>query len=251
MKKNLFTIAVIAMIAVTAIITVLIITLGGEETASVILPSAHAAQENVSALPDGDDTPQGVVAITPQNVQAVIASLERSTDYFVQMTTLLTASNGTRETLVSMWVKGDMTRTIVTGTDTVKNILTDGNEYWIWYSDDAGSVFHGKAESRSAALAEALNGLPDYTAVLALDPGDITEAGYVQQDGGSCIRAAVSGNDGSVSEYLISVADGLLAGYTRYENGAEVFSLRNEYTQLSPTDDSMFKLPNQETSRPS
>ncbi len=243
MKKDLFTIAVIAMIAVTAIVTVLIITLDGGETASVILPSAPAAHENVSALPDGNFAPQGVAVITPQNVQAVIASLEHSTDYFAQMTTLLTASNGTHESLVSMWVRGDMTRTIVTEIDMVKNILTDGNEYWIWYSDDAEAVFHGTAGSRSAALAEALNGLPDYTAVLVLDPADITEAGYVQRDGGSCIRAVVSGSDGSESEYLISVADGLLAGYTRYENDAEVFSLRNEYTQLSPSDDSVFRLP--------
>ncbi len=251
MKKNLFTIAIIAMIAVTAIITLLIITLDSGETASVVLPEAPTEAENVSALPNDDNPMQGVVDITPQNVQAVIASLDRSTDYFVQMTTLLSASNGTRETLVSMWVKGDMTRTIVTGTETIKNILTDGSEYWIWYSDDTGSILHGEADSRSAALAEALNGLPDYTAVLELDPDSISEAGYEQMGDISCIRAAVSGEDGSEIEYFISVTDGLLAGYTRYENGEEVFSLRNEYTQLAPSDNSMFKLPSSETSRPS
>ncbi len=244
MKKHTFTIIILAMLAVTAIITVLILTLDNGDTASVVLPSAPAAEQDVSVSPGSEDTETDVVDVTVHNVQAVIASLEHSTDYFAQMTSTLTASNGKRESLISMWVRGDMTRTIITGTEIVKNILTDGSEYWIWYSDDDSAIFYGVANDRSAALAEALGGLPDYNSVLELDPESITAAGYEQFGGDFCIRVSVSEEDGAQSEYYISADNGLLAGYTRYEDGQEVFSLVNEFTEPCTNDASIFRLPN-------
>lgn len=243
MKKHLFTIAVVVMAAAAAAVTMLIMLLDDGETAPVELPPAAVETDSGAAASGGEDSAQGVIEITPQNVQAVIASLERETDYFVQMSTKLTAENGTRETLISMWVRGGMTRTVITEADRVKNILTKGREFWIWYADAPNAVFSGQAETDSAALAEALNGIPDYTTVLALPTDEIIQAGYEPLGDTPCIRVLASGGDGAEDEYNISVADGLLAGYTRYENGAEVFALRCEYLQLSPDDGGVFSLP--------
>lgn len=243
MKKHFFTFAIILVVALTAVISAVVFRSDSGETTPVVLPAETQIPGNVSA-PQGEDvTLQNVIDVTEENVQTAVSALERPQEYFVQMSTLLTSSSGTRETLVSLWVSGEHTRTIVTSADSVKNILTEGTKFWIWYSDDTESVFGGSAESRSAALAEALNGLPDYTEVIGLDSELITDAGYTVFEDEPCIYVRTTEPGELESEYFISVGNGLLKGYTRTEDGQEVFSLVCEYAELSPDDSGLFELP--------
>ena len=243
MKKHFFSFAIVVILAATCVISALVFGMDSGETAPVVLPDAPQESGNVAAPQDDDGADRNVLDISPENVQTAIRSLERPESYFVQISTYLTASAGTRETLISMWVSGEKTRSIITSVESVKNILTDGGKYWIWYTDDTESIFSGRAEDKAAALAEALNGLPDYTAVLALAPESITDAGYTEFEGVSCIYAAAQEGDGLESRYYISVENGLLKAYSRLENGEEVFSLVSEFSDLSPDESGVFELP--------
>lgn len=242
MNQRYFVWSLVGVAVLVLFITALAFSLGNGSTAPVLLPT-EAPDSTPDASVSGDEQVfQNVLTITPENVQAAIASLERSTDYFAQIMTNLNAPNGNREVLVSIWVQDTLTHSIITHSNYTKHIFTDGGEYWIWYSDDTDTAFHGKSALEGTSLAESLNGLPDYSEILELEPESIKEAAYAEYRGSPCIMVAAE-TDGGENEYIIDTKLGLLIGYTRRENGEEIYTLSADVNSPGDPSSDVFILP--------
>lgn len=242
MNQRYFVWSLVGVAVLVLFITALAFSLGNGSTAPVLLPTEAPNSTPDSYVSGAEQELQNVLTITPENVQAAITSLERSTDYFTQIMTSLNAPNGNREILVSIWVQGTSTHSIITHSKYTKHIFTDGREYWIWYSDDTDTAFHGKSPLQGGSLAESLNGLPDYNEILELEPESIKEAAYAEYKGSPCIMV-VAEIDGGENEYIIDTKLGLLIGYTRRENGEEIFTLSADVNSPGDPSSDVFKLP--------
>lgn len=242
MNQRYFVWSLVGVAVLVLFITALAFSLGNGSTAPVLLPTEAPDSTPDASVSGAEQELQNVLTITPENVQAAIASLERSTDYFTQIMTSLHAPNGDRDVLVSIWVQGTSTHALITYSNYIKNILTDGKEYWIWYSDDVNTAFHGKSALEGAGLAENLSGLPDYNEILELEPESIKEAAYAEYKGSPCIMV-VAETDGGENEYIIDTKLGLLIGYTRRENGEEIFTLSADVNSPGDPSSDVFKLP--------
>ena len=149
-------------------------------TAPVVLPdtSPYAA----SAPPEGRG---GLIPakVTPETVQAVVATLSRPDGYSRELQVVSSWLGGEAAWQVQVWHKGSSTRIRITPEtegEPEKDVLIQDREILIRYGDDR-RVFRSTAGS--PALTDALQLIPSYEDVLALEPGQIKEAGYVEQDG--------------------------------------------------------------------
>ncbi len=231
------TILVIA-IAVTVLIAMLV---------SFGLPSFGAAVPKV-LLPDTtqesiptDETESLLIAVTPKNVQSVIATLSREENYFREIKVSLSWIGGTAETTVQVWSDGEWMKTISKTNDTVRHQLLGEGALYLWYEGDS-TWWQGTAETASADLAQRM---PTYEDVLAWNPQQITDAGYERKDDKNCVY--VEGKDETLDctyRYWIETASGLLYAAETIENGAVVYQMKETARTAPMGEPFSFALPN-------
>ena len=210
-------------------------------------PLILADPEASSEQRPGDDpsVEQGgiPVEITTATVQRVIADLSRYTSYSrAVVVTYYWGDSGVGTSVSDVWVNGGWTRTETTlATGTVEHSIVNGEQIWLWYDDDS-QVFHGAADGAAGDL---MQHVLTYEDVLALDPGEIARAAYVELDGESCIFVeARQARLGSLNRYWISVTSGLLLAAEKLEDGRTVYSMASQEL-VSPLTDrqGLFTLP--------
>lgn len=176
---------------------------------SVELPSMDSSTGlgNVSSTPENSSQYQKV-EVTPQTVQSVIATLERTDSYFRELTIETFWNEGGSSTLVQSWIDGDWSlsrRVLPSGV--IRHDLVGSNTLYYWY-DGSRQYMSAPADGLSSDLSQRL---PTYETVLELDPATITSAGYELRGELPCVYVEVTQEEFSMVErYWVSVDTGLL-----------------------------------------
>jgi len=215
------------------------------ETPEVRLAESPATEED-EGMPHN---PAALIEITPDNVQAVIATLERTEAYSrtISQTRYWSEGTGSATSEADIWLSPYALRII--WADGENMILTEG-EYHIWFDDrphQTRPVTAGLGVSLEQILDE-FQGIPSYESVLELDPDQIVEAGYVLKNIGGvyeyCIYLVFAGGTlGYTDRYYISLSSGLLIAMLTTDGDVPVFRMDTLRLTLDAPPAAMFLLP--------
>ena len=213
------------------------------DTPEVALPSVDLTQsENGSGSQPDLSGAEKTVSVTPQTVQNVIATLERTDSYYRELTMEQFWPGGSSTSTVQTWVDQQWCHSyqqLPNGAGRHDFIVDDTVYYWY---DDSSHFESAPADEFSADLAQRL---PTYETVLDLNPSSITAAGYVLKNDLPCIYVETSQEDLSAqSRYWVSVDSGLLVCAELSRDGEVFYRVTAADTMQSPCPVSApFRLP--------
>jgi hypothetical protein len=202
-----------------------------------------------AAQPPGDvgNASLRFVAVGPDNVQEVVATLSRPETYSRDIMIESYWENGGKAVYhISASVTGGVTslKRLMPGGAEEHIIVTAGTQY-IWEKDDKeprAVPLGPRGDGRRAADRGQM--LITYEDVLALSKSDISDAGYTEYGGEICIYVEYrSPLLGHTVRYYISVGLGLVTGAEEYDKaGALVYSM-TAGALVHEADLSRFELP--------
>lgn len=182
------------------------------------------ASAGVSAAP-GPSAESGAmpVEVTPETVQSVIAGLTRLRSYSRSLIIRYYWEGGEGAVIAQVWSDEGWTRCDATlESGLVEHSITGEETLWYWYGQETRCLT-APANRRAADL---LQHIPTYEDILDLDPGHISQAGYLDRDGIPAIYVEAAGDlPGAVERYWVSVDSGLLVAAETEKNGAVVYSV--------------------------
>jgi len=240
-KRGIFNyiLIVLALLAVAALIFIL--SPGNEpETPAVLLPTVAPSDAGSAAVTDAPEGQQ-VISVTPDTVQTALATLQRADTYSRTLTVERFWAGGSSTEVLDVWAQGDRLRLAIRtqSGDAVKNVLLDGEDKWIWYSDREGT-FHGEVRDGDA---DAYQTILTYEDVLALDKANITDAGFTDYDGENCIYVRyITGEFLYENVCYVSVDSGLLAGQETYDGEILIYAMHSTLPDLTPPDETVFQI---------
>lgn len=172
------------------------------------------------------------VEVTPQTVQSIIASLERSSSYYRELTVETFWTGGSSAVAVQTWVDGGWTHSRqVLPSGLVRHDLTGEGDVYYWY-DGSSDYRSAPAQGHDADLAQRI---PTYETVVTLDPESITATAYDDSRGDTpCIYVEVSiPQEDRLERYWVSVMSGLLISAETEEHNELIYRM----TAYSPIQD--------------
>lgn len=181
-----------------------------------------------------------VVDIRPDTVQLAIEVMQRPGAYTerVVVETFWDGGSGTVESTV--YVHDPLMRMDTSLSDgSTRHLITSGEHAYIWYDEStdyatlAAGDFTADAELR----------IPTYEDILALDPGNITDAGYGEYEGTYCIFLTTDDGADYQTRYWIGTETGLLTACERYSGGQMVYRMVTSDLAIGQVEDSIFLLP--------
>lgn len=207
-------------------------------TPAVILPTPAAESGEQPGGSAGSEN--RVIAVTPETVQSAVGMLSRAGSYSRRIIAETFWDGGSAVRTINVSVSGERARLTISDSRGVKNVLISGGELWIWYPD-SDKVYNGPAGSVDA---DEYQSLLTYEDIMSIDPKSITDAGYMDYGGESCIYAEyASGELGYVSRFWISVNTGLLMGSETRDGEQLVYSMSSSVPDISTPDESVFDPP--------
>ena len=241
-NRTLFTIAVIVLIF-GALIASFGRSLFSLDTPDVSLPNLSELEQGSSS--SGSSSQNGAyqaVSVTPKTVQNVIATLNRSTSYYRQLQVETFWSDGSNTATVQVW-KDDgwlhSCQTLPSGA--IRHDLVGNEMLYYWYEGERAYRTTG-VDAQSADLAQHV---PTYETVLALEPDNITAAGYELYETVPCIFVEARPNGSqTVTRYWISIDSGLLLCAEAFQGETLIYRMHQLDTIQSPCpDNAVFRLP--------
>jgi hypothetical protein len=197
------------------------------------------------------DEPTGVqsgmtrVDITVDNVQDVIRTLRRPESYSRDIMVESFWAGGNAVYNISVTVMSGVTAMRSVSGSAVKNIVVTDDTLYIWYAGDA-SPFAGArgGEGGEKRAADEYQMLITYEDILALDGGELTDAGYVEYAGARSIFVEFrSGALGYVTRCYISPELGLITAAEEYDGEALVYKMTAGACSVGEQDERAFDLP--------
>ena len=188
----------------------------------VVLPDTSTAAGDSTELPAGENE-LTVVEVTPETVQAAVATLHRPEAYSRSVTVEYLWSGGSNTVEMTVSVSSVWSRTDRTLPDgQVRRTVTNGETTYIWYNDEA-ALFSGPAGDISPDMEQTI---PTYEDVLALAPERIAQADYRMVSDVRCIYVETAEDDwGYTQRYWVSVDTGLLVVAERLQDGETVYRM--------------------------
>ena len=210
---------------------------------TISLPDA-STQTDVTLEPGSSE--DVFIRVDRDNIQAVLDVMERPGAYHQTLSVMNLRGSMSVSSTIELWRSGELARAQITGQDRVQNLLTDGTSVWIWYNGDNTAK---ELQPDMLVRFDDLCGIPTYETLVALEPENILEAGFVtldDADGLSCLY--ISAVDGTYEDhYWVDVNTQLLCRADSLENGEQIYQLRQSSCQVvSPEDTSLqnvFRLP--------
>ena len=238
-KLNGITWAVLA-----AALVLVALMLGGSlnRTARITLPPSDLPRDP-STGGGSEGAALTVVEITPETVQAAIASLSRPEHYGRNMTIeyLWEGGGGTHElyTIVrGPWTRVD--RGLPEGTTRIS--LTNGEVTYIWYGYGQDAEVTVLPAGEFSADVE--QSIPTYEDILDLPMEDIALADYRPLESLTCIYVETTPDlAGYSTRYWVSVENGLLVQAERLLGENAVYRMTSLYVDQTEYDASRFTLP--------
>ena len=212
-----------------------------QRPASIQLPEEPTAPGETAGDASAEDERLTVVSVTPETVQAAIATLSRPEVYRRQLSVqqFWSGGDGTVETTVTVkapWTRAD--RTLADGR--VRHTLTDGETTYIWY-DRETAVYTAPAGDITADVEQSI---PTYEDVLDLPAARIAAADYQVISGVNCIYVETTADDaGYVLRYWVSLDSGLLVAAEKLLEEETVYRMWQTSEEFSPVIDREFTLP--------
>ena len=238
------TLIIIAVFCVLAVLSLLFL-FRGAETPEVRLAEPPADTEDQGA----PDNPASLIEITPDNVQSVIATLERTEAYSRTISQTHYWAYGTASSAaeIEIWVTPTALRIT---RDNGENMILTAAEFHIWFEGrphQTRPVTAGLGESLEQILDE-FQGIPSYETVLELDPAQIIEAGYVLQNIDGVYEYTIylvfeTGVLGYVDRYYISLSSGLLITMVTIDGDIPIFRMETLSLTLEAPEEDVFTLP--------
>lgn len=223
-NKRLFIAFSITMILIVTILTSFGGNLFSSTTPSVTLPTITTSTEEIS--PSLSTTPLQRIEVSPETVQAVIASLPRPESYYRTFTTKLywgTDSEESAPTTIEVWADSQITQVKKTiGTGIVRYDLIQDDVIYYWYEQD-NSYFTLSPQDYAQDLAQFI---PSYQSILNLDPQWIQEADYRLYNDVACIfvEALVPPLD-FIERYWVQAETGLLLAAETYDQEQLIYRM--------------------------
>jgi hypothetical protein len=203
----------------------------GTHEPDIELPSMSGGEAGgVSALhPTVPGDNAATVTVTRFNVQKVLASLARPTDYYQRIENVLSYGSESRVTVIDLWRRPEkiVTHTSDSLSDEIVYKSSSGGTLTVW--DSVGVISVGDGGD-----ADILAGIPTYEDILKLSALDITAVDYRDWEGIPCIFAEVNEREiGYILHFYVSVESGLLVRAESYSGDEMVYSA----TQLAYSED--------------
>lgn len=242
LKNRLLIALAVIILIVGAMFTSLGRSLFTLNTTSVTLPNVTGGTGAPSASDSSSPSNSyQTVAVTPQTVQNVIATLKRSDSYYREISLETFWEGGSSSSSVQVWTdKGwsHSQQTLPSGA--VRHDLIGNGTLYYWYN---GSQLYesAPADNFSSDLAQRL---PTYETVLELDPEAITAADYTLWNDLPCVWAEVSLDQFELVErYWVSVDSGLLVSAEMEQAGQLVYRMTVQRDQSPCPASASFTLP--------
>lgn len=218
----------IALIVVLAVFGSFAFSIYSSQTSGVDLPSFQP--DSSVDLPSGQHAQR--VEVTTDTVQAVIASLARSSSYYRPLTIQTYWEGGSSVTSVQTWVDGGHTYSrVVLPSGAVRYSLSDGTSVHYWYSGNA-TYMTAPANSFNADLAQRI---PTYEDVLRLSTERICDAGYSAYGDHPCVYVEAASDElGYLERYWVSTESGLLVAAETEKDGEIVLSVNAAFPITAP-----------------
>ncbi len=185
------------------------------------------------------------ISIDVSNVQNVIASMKRPSEYYQETQSTLSYDSKSTQFLRKRWVKGSTSRIDTYNSSSQKSpskhyVYTENNVY-IW-RPDSKSVFK-TAKSHFNADSEQM--IMTYEDIIDAPQENIAVAKLISYEDSSCIYTEIRNPDSGYTEkYWVSASTGLLLhGQTADENGNVIYEVASIHTDISSQSQELFKLP--------
>ena len=210
---------------------------------TITLPEAGTAPSPGS---DQEVESEIFLEVDRENIRQVLDAMGRPEAYHQVLTvSKFWDSDSSRQT-VEFWQSGERVRARIQDDSRTKHLLTDGQQLWVWYE--------GETAARQLALdgtitLDDLTGIPTYETLVALEPSEIAEAGFVtldEMEGLNCLYLrSVDGEQ--ADRYWVDANTQLLCRADSQADGALVYQLEQTacevFTPGDATLESMFTLP--------
>lgn len=209
MGKGKFNAVAAGFVAVIVVLVVAVMVSNLRRTTYITLPELTDSSPAASSDRETEDAVIRI-EVTPETVQAAIATLARPTEYRRQMTVERFWSGGSGSTAVSVlegggWIRIDVTE--VGGR--VRHTISNGETVYIWY-DAERDYYTGPAGDITADQEQ---GILTYEDILALETETIALADYRSWNDQECIYLETEEDeDGRLCRYWVSLSSGLLVG---------------------------------------
>ncbi len=216
-------------VIVAVVLTILLV--------STLNPNAHEADITLPDRTEVDDAGQAqgrprepgddarTIAVTPDNVQNVIATLQRPEEYYIQTEHVVSYDDESRVTTAEEWVTAERcaVRTVDSLTERVQCTVTEGERIFVWYEGEDQVLELGVS---AFAQPDLLAGLTSWEDILSLDPAAITLADHRSWEETPCIFVeSYDGTLGYSNRWYVSLATGLLIHAETYAGGELVYSM--------------------------
>ncbi len=192
----------------------------------------------------GGDEWQGalnVVQILPETVQPAINTLSRPVSYKRTQTVETFWSGGSGRSVSQVAVSGGYTRIDTALPDgSVCHMLVLGGTAAVWYDDETAYTAL-QSDQFSADIAQRML---SYETVRDLEADRISEAGYQDLNGVSCIYVSTREDEGGYSDsYWVSVSSGLLVAAERCCKGERIYRFTAGEPDGEAPEEALFRLP--------
>ena len=229
-------------IAIVVLILVLMISGTMRPADHITLPSGTGTGDAGTDGETAGEDALAVVEVTPQTVQAAIATLARPEAYHrtIQVQQFWDGGSGGYDTTVT--VSGSWTKTDRLLPDNrTRHTITNGETTWIWY-DDSEEMYVAPSGSISADNEQ---GIPTYEDILDLPAEQIAQADYrtIAEDL-SCIYVETAPDSAGYSlRYWVSVETGLLVAAEKLVDGETAYRMSSLNVDLTAPEREDFQLP--------
>ena len=242
MDKRKINRVTIGFIILVLLVIVLMLSNSLRRSSRITLPEAGSGASDIqgNASQDRDDA-LTVVAVMPETVQSVIATLSRPEQYsrMIRVEQFWSGGSGDFDTAVSVsgrWTRLD--RILPDGR--TRHTITDGGTTYIWYGSES-TYYSGPAGGISPDNEQAI---PTYEEILELSKEEITAADYRSVSGVNCIYVETAASPtGYVQRYWVGVDTGLLVAAERLLDGETVYRMASLDVDLDTPSTDCFILP--------
>lgn len=203
---------------------------------AIILPSV---QLDPSAPSDGSaDGDMSFIQVSKNNVLLMLRAINRPSYYYQCFTVTVGSDDVRSQKMVEFWVNGTFVRGKVSNGNKTKNILSNGEDAWLWHDSDEIPV----SVALTTTTVEDLLGIPEFDFISLLEETTITDAEYLILNDPQlqCIFVCTQDESGLSRRYWIDLDSGLLYQGDILDQNRRVYELRQEQFEILAQGDESF-----------
>lgn len=236
--KAVWIVASAVILTMLLLLTLFITQTAPDRQESIVLPPASGANGgNQEQTEISDSQSEHFVAVSNENVAAVLRTLNRPAAYYQSYKVTVGGSSKQHTKNVNLWINGNLFHAEVTEDGQKQNLITDGVTVHLWYDDGKQPI---SLELPQGVTPEDLLGLPDLNAYLKISQDTVTESDYrvLEEEQVQCIYVCTQDADSIVSQYWVNLENGLLYQADTKDSDKSVYTVvQTAFDQLSVEDE--------------